>query len=146
MLMKKKQLLMATLVIALGAAVAVNWYYTENPIDTAQDTTDYAEVSGNLGDAISVDAQDEEGAEVQSVMADVNFFTEERLKRDEAYDEILDGIEEIAGKENLSEQDAQKVTQLLDKYARNIKIQNDTESLISAKTGSDCIVVINDEV
>ncbi len=146
MLMKKKQLLMATLVIALGAAVAVNWYYTKNPIDTTEPTANY-EVSGNLGDSLSVDSSSVEGqqAEAQSVMADVNFFTQERLKRDEVYDEIIDGIEEMAEKENITAEQSDKITQLLDKYARNMKLQSDAESLITAKTGSDCIVVINEE-
>ncbi|MBE6784814.1 MAG: SpoIIIAH-like family protein [Ruminococcaceae bacterium] len=146
MLMKKKQLLMATLVIALGAAVAVNWYYTKNPIDITEPTGNY-EVSGNLGDALSVDSSSVEGEEVeaQSVMADPDFFTNERLKRDEAYDEIIDGIEEMAEKESLTAEQAEKITSLLDRYARNMKIQSDAESLISAKTGSDCIVVINEE-
>lgn len=146
MLMKKKQLLMATLVIALGAAVAVNWYYTKNPIDTTEPTTGY-EVSGNLGDSLSVDSSSVEGQEIeaQSVMAKADFFTKERLKRDETYDEIIDGIEEMGEKENLTAEQTDKITQLLDKYARNMKIQSDAESLITAKTGSDCIVVINEQ-
>ena len=147
MLMKKKQLLMATLVIALGAAVAVNWYYTENPIDTTGQTTTYTEISGNLGDTLSVDsdAVDSEYNEVQSVMASGNFFTSERLKRDEVYDEITEEIEELAEKESLTTEQSTQLLQLLDKYARNMKLQSDAESLISAKTGSDCIVVINGE-
>lgn len=146
MLMKKKQLLMATLVIALGAAVAVNWYYTKNPVDTAEPTTGY-EVSGNLGDSLSVDSPSVEGEqpEAQSVMADPDFFTKERLKRDEVYDEIIDGIEELAASENLTPEQAEKINQLLDKYARNMKLQSDAESLVSAKTGGDCIVVINED-
>lgn len=145
MIMKKKQLLMATLVIALGAAVAVNWYYTENPIDTSE-PTEYSEISGNLGDSISVDVQAEtDNTQVQSVMANGSFFASERLKRDETYDGIIDDIEELADKENLTSEQSDKITQLLDKYSRNIKAQSDTESLITAKTGSDCIVVINDE-
>ncbi len=145
MVMKKKQLLMATLVIALGAAVAVNWYYTENPINITEPTSS-SEISGNLGDSISVDTQAEnENPEVQSVMANGSFFANERLKRDEVYDGIIDDIEELAEKENLTAEQSEKITQLLDKYARNMKVQSDTESLITAKTGSDCIVVINDE-
>ncbi len=146
MLMKKKQLLMATLVIALGAAVAVNWYYTQNPIDTTEPTSGY-EVSGNLGDSLSVDGASVEGENVQaqSVMANADFFTNERLKRDEVYDEIIEGIEEMAEKEEITAELSEKITQLLDKYSRNMKIQSDAESLITAKTGSDCIVVINEE-
>ena len=146
MLMKKKQLLMATLVIALGAAVAVNWYYTKNPIDISETTT-LSEVGGNLGDSLSVgsSAVEDEEVQVQSVMADGSFFTRERLKREEIYDEIIDNIEEMAQAESFTAEQADKITQLLDKYSRNMKLQSDTESLISAKTGSDCIVVMNEE-
>lgn len=149
MLMKKKQILMATLVIALGAAVAVNWYYTENPIDiTGETTVSEQQVSGNLGDSISVDStavDNIEDEEVKSVMAQGNYFTNERLKRDETYDEIIESIENIAEKESLSQEDKKNITSLLDKYSRNMKVQSDTESLISAKTGGDCVVVINDD-
>lgn len=147
MLMKKKQLLTATLVIALGAAVAVNWYYTKNPIDTTEEPTSYGEVSGSLGESLAVDGTvtDAENEEVQSVMADGSFFTKERLKRDETYDEIIDSIEEMAEKENLTAEESAKITQLLENYSRSMKSQSDAESLISAKTGSDCIVVINGE-
>lgn len=147
MIMKKKQILTATLIIALGAAVAVNWYYTENPVDTTGQTTTVA-ISGNLGESISVNSaavDSEESTEVQSVMAKGNFFSAERLKREETYDEIIDSIEDMAEKENLSEEQSKEITSLLDKYSRNMKTQSDAESLISAKTGSDCIVVINGE-
>ncbi len=148
MLMKKKQLLSATLVIALGAAVAVNWYYTENPIDTTAENTTTQAVSGNLGDSLSVGSSSVNGettVEAQSVMAKGDFFASERLKREETYDEIIDSIEEMAEDENLSSEQADKMEALIDRYSKNMKTQSDTESLISAKTGSDCIVVINDE-
>ena len=142
--MKKKQLLMATLIIALGAAVAVNWYYTENPIEISP-SAEQSQVTGNLGDSVSVDGNAESEQQVQSVMADANYFTSQRLKRDEAYDEILDGIEELAEKEQQSAEQSDKILQLLDRYSRNMKVQSDAESLITAKTGSDCFVVINEE-
>lgn len=149
MLMKKKQLLMATLVIALGAAVAVNWYYTENPLEASSETTSVSEqVSGTLGESLSVgsSAVNEDVSEaVQSVMANADFFTKERLKREEVYDEIIDAIEDMAENENNSQQQEDKITALLANYSKCMKTQSDTESLISAKTGSDCIVVINGE-
>ena len=147
MLMKKKQLLSATLIIALGAAVAVNWYYTENPIDTTSQSTTQ-QVSGNLGDSVSVNGssvKEQTTAEAQSVMAKGDFFALERLKREETYDGIIDSIEEIAEGDSLTAEQSDKIEALLDRYSKNMKTQSDTESLISAKTGSDCIVVINDE-
>ncbi|MBE6773163.1 MAG: SpoIIIAH-like family protein [Ruminococcaceae bacterium] len=148
MIMKKKQLLSATLVIALGAAVAVNWYYTKNPIDTTQDTTGQ-EVSGNLGDSLSVGSsaiENETTEAAQSVMAKKDFFATERLKRDESYDEMIDSVEEVLESDKLSQEKQDEISDKLDVYMRNIKAQSDTESLISAKTGGDCIVVINGEI
>ncbi len=149
MIMKKKQLLVATLVIALGGAVAVNWYYTKNPLEASSETTSATEqVSGTLGETLSVGSSavnEEETQAAQSVMANADFFTQERLKRDEVYDEIIESIEDMAEKESLSQQEEEKITALLSNYSKNMKTQSDTESLITAKTGSDCIVVINGE-
>lgn len=158
--MKKKQLLTATLVIALSAAVAVNWYYTKNP--TKDDTvTEVSEtVSGALGDSLSVGAtaknesavettsalsEAKENEEAVSTVATNNFFTSERLKRDETYDEIIENLEEMAENENLTEEQSKRIADLCEKYARSMKTQSDTESLISAKTGGLCMVIINDE-
>ena len=40
-LIKRRQLILATLVVALGAAVFVNWYYTGNndKVTTPEETT-----------------------------------------------------------------------------------------------------------
>lgn len=149
MLMKKKQILSATLIIALGAAVAVNWYYTENPIDTTSQSTTSQSVSGNLGDSLSVGSSsvdNETTAEAQSVMANNDFFAAKRLERDKTYDELIDSVEDIVENENLSSDQVSEMESTIEKYMKNMKTQNDTESLISAKTGSDCIVVINGEV
>ncbi len=145
--MKKKQLLSATLVIALGAAVAVNWYYTKNPIDTSGQTTTQS-VSGNLGESLSVGGTSVDGEtteEAQSVMAKSDFFATERLKREEAYDELIESVEDALESGSLSAEKQNEISDTLDKYMRNMKAQSDTESLISAKTGGKCIVVINDE-
>lgn len=55
MIIKKRQLLLATLIIALGAAVFINWYYTKPTAKSAgtkpEQTTQQAEQGANLGDA-----------------------------------------------------------------------------------------------
>lgn len=149
MIMRKKQLLSATLVIALGAAVAVNWYYTKNPVGVTEQTTTEQSVSGSLGESLSVGNSSVEGEtteQAQSVMAKGSFFAAERLKRDETYDELIEDVEDALESDSLSAEKQDEISDMLDKYMRNMKAQSDTESLISAKTGGDCLVVINDEV
>ena len=51
LLIKRRQLVMATLVVALGAAVFVNWYFTNssrNVAGTNETTNEYVQ---NLGEA-----------------------------------------------------------------------------------------------
>ena len=54
MVFKSKQILTATLIVALGAALAVNWYYRNTPELSEKSTTVAEEVSGNLGDSLYV--------------------------------------------------------------------------------------------
>ena len=58
---------------------------------------------------------------------------------------VYTDYKEMAEKESLSQQEEEKIAALLSNYSKNMKTQSDTESLITAKTGSDCIVVINGE-
>lgn len=148
MIVKKRQLLTATLVIALGAAVAVNWYYTNPDTSLQNNETTYTElVSGNLGDSMLVagTVQNEETTADTAVNASSDeYFAEAKISRENANDKIEDSIEEILEKDSLTEDDKSKIEKLLTEYQSTLKSQNDAENLIKAKTGSECLVIIND--
>ncbi len=155
MLVKKKQILTATLIIALAAAVGVNWYYsTPNKASSDESTVYEQQVSRNLGDSLLVagkvqtqegettNAQDGETTAAES--GDENYFAEARLKRTKAHDEIVNEIEGILKNESLTQEDKNKILVMLSQYQNNTKAEADIESLIAAKTGGDCVVIIND--
>ena len=94
MVLKKRQLVTSALVLALGAAVFVNWYYTkphaqitpaQAQLDTAQ--TDVTEAAENLGDA-------------RFVMSDASqkndVFAAARLKREKTYSEAKETLQKTA--------------------------------------------------
>ena len=59
MVIKKRQIVTATLVLALGSAVFINWYYTRPESELANAGTSIEAVeesAGNLGDAQYVNA------------------------------------------------------------------------------------------
>ena len=147
LLIKKKQILTATLVIALVAATGVNWYYSQYMTTGSINETTTQNVSGNLGDSLLVAGTTAPSSENASeVSADSeNYFAEAKMKRNEAEDEAVDAIEDILENPNLDTQQKQKISSLLSDYTRNLKAQTDTENLIKAKTGSDCLVVINED-
>ncbi len=141
MVIKSKQILTATLVVALTAAVAVNWYMKG---ETPSDTTTQA-VSGNLGDSLYV-AGTTAASETLTDTTQENpeeYFAEAKLKRTQSDDEIIDSIEDLLGEEDITEELQSKITVMLSDYQREIKTQTDTENLIKAKTNSECLVVIN---
>ena len=145
--LKKKQFIAATLIIALGAAVTVNWFYNSKNVENDGSTL-YSEFSesGNLGDSILVAGtveNVENKTEVQIKNENNTYFSQAKLKRSESNDEILDLIDELTEKDVLSSADISKLTTSFEEYKTAIKCQTDTENLIYAKTGSECVVIIN---
>ena len=116
----KRQIVLATLVVALGAAVFVNWYYTKPDAEKANTgvtvTEEVTQAAGNLGDALLVNSSSvssqsntkETKAQQAQAQVEDEYFAQARLNRSTAHD----------------------------------KLEADTENLINAKIGSPCVVVI----
>ena len=149
LLIKKKQILTATLVIALVAATGVNWYYSQYMTTGTINETTTQNISGNLGESLLVAGTTSTSIETET-STDVSvdsgkYFTESKLKRDEAEDEVIDAIEDILENPNLDSQQKQKISALLSDYTTKLKTQTDAENIIRAKTGSECLVIINED-
>ena len=144
--LKKKQFIAATMIIALGTAVTVNWFFNNNSLDESEidGTSSYTE-GGNLGDSVLVAGTVEFAEEKSSPEEnDYNaYFVQAKLKRSESNDEILDLIDELTEKESLSALDIAKLSNSFEEYKTTVKCQTDAENLIHAKTGNECVVIIN---
>lgn len=150
MIFKSKQFLTATLIIALGAAVAVNWYYTNTPKLSGDDEITTQAVSGNLGDSLYVggttaasDAKNTTKKDIADKGED-EYFAQAKLKRKQAHDEIIDNIEDIVESDDIDSNTKNTISILLSDFKDDIKAETDTENLISAKTGGECLVIINE--
>lgn len=154
MSVKKKQILSATLVVALVAAVAVNWYYSK-PGTTTQLSSTSSVADENLGDTVlvagSVQQTTPETTELQEGTTAANddssekFFASAKLKRTNTHDEFKDSIEDMIEKADSSESTKNKLNSSLEAYESNLKAETDVENLITAKTGGQCLVIINDK-
>lgn len=152
MSVKKKQILSATLVVALVAAVAVNWYYSK-PGTAADVSSASSEVVENLGDSVlvagSVQTTLPETTAAQDETTAVNsdfgeqFFASAKLKRTNTHDEMKDSIEDMLEKADANESAKSKLNAAIESYENNLKAETDTENLITGKTGGQCLVVIN---
>ncbi|MBR6567393.1 MAG: SpoIIIAH-like family protein [Clostridia bacterium] len=164
MLIKKRQVLTLTLIVALFAAIGVNWYFTKPQSNITETTSAEEAVTGNLGDTLFVagttvpdsDEKTDENetdlsadneainAEKQSAEAE-EYFSEAKLKRTKAYDEAVENIEKLLEKDKLGAAEKSAITAMVSDYQKDMKVQTDAENLISAKTGKQCIVIINED-
>lgn len=137
MVIKKRQLVMVTLIIALGSAVFINWYYTNPHSDiAANDTaevTDYTDSAESLGEALYVNKSEDSVQE---------YFSEAELMRSEAHDEAAEILNGIIS-ENSSEDAVNDARKQLSELSSLIKTEADVQALITAKTGSRCVVTLN---
>lgn len=135
-LIKRRQLILATLVVVLGAAVFVNWYYTGNKttLPSAEETTESEHVQ-NLGEAKYVNASGETA----------DYFSEVKLNRQKSRDEALDKLNESLKNVKSSSEEAKEITKSIEELTAQIKLESDIEALISAKLASECVAVINEK-
>ena len=162
MLLKKRQVLTATLIIALCAAITVNWYFTKPEGDLGETTGAEEAVTGNLGDTLFVagttapnsaeEKNDDDVSTTTDIKDEINdksdyseeYFSSAKLKRTQSGDKIIDNIHKILDKDNLDNSEKNKISVILSDYQNDIKTETDAENLINAKTGKECLVVIND--
>lgn len=138
--LKKNQIVLGGLVIFLGVAVLVNWYYTspENEAkyaDSASDT-DLSNVdSVNLGDAVYVN-----GSEISD-----EYFAGAKLSRDESYDEAVATLQQIIDSSEADEQSVQTASDSINEISKRRIAQTNIENLVTAKTGGQCVAVLSDD-
>ena len=143
---KKRQIRAASLVAALALAVAVNWYYTRSAPKAGG--TGQAEVQGRLGDSLLVAGtvqQDETGEAVQTAGRAKQYFSDAKLQQAQARDSVRDEIRALVESEALDESGKEKLMKLLTALDSRQKRQNDCETLLKAKLGGECVVVLGDE-
>ena len=135
MIIKKKQLISLALVLTLGAAVFVNWYFSrpgvKSVIDTSK-TTVNRQVE-NLGDAQYVSATNVSS----ETLADF------KVKREAAHDEAKETLNAIVKDAKSDSEAAEEAAESLAELSKDIKSEADLENLITAKISSDCVVIID---
>ncbi len=132
----KKQILFLGLVVALGAAMYVNWYYTK-PASERNNALVKEEVTEqeNLGEAQYVSAEGKK-----------SFFDEAALKRSKAHAAAQELSEKVISNKDADEESKKEARENLNKLTENMQKESDIESLIDAKIGAKSLVLIDDTV
>ena len=136
MIVKKKQLLTATLVLALGAAVFVNRYFLKpHPtVETADTDVTATQAAENLGDAMYV-ASDASGVE--------DPFAEARLKREKAHSSAAETLQQVIADPAATQTAVAQASEELASLTERMTLEADIETLVQAKTGMDSLVILS---
>ena len=139
-IVKKRQLILATLIAALGVAVFVNWYYNKPAVQDSSILSETTQISKTLSESSSEIGE----AQLVNSASISQYFTNARVNRTKAHDESLEALNEIIKDSSSSPEAVVSAEKALEEISSTIKLENDLENLITAKTGSECVVVIND--
>ena len=147
-----QKMTLLTLVVALGAAVYLNWEYAKST-DLALDSveTNAPVTAGVVTDALAVDgdagAGDKNYGEAQLVSVGEptgeEFFEQARLDRTRSRDEALDTLQKSLKSAKLTDEEKESLTAQLTAAIDHITAESDIESLVKAKGFVDCVVFID---
>ena len=117
---QKRYVISAAILLALGAAVYVNWQFNSTAASTPKE----------LG-AVSKEQR--------------NYFATERTKRQATQDKVIDEAKEIFDLENADEGEVSEAQKKVEQILKNFTIQDSIESIIKAKGFSECMCYISDD-
>lgn len=134
---KKKQWVLAALVVALGLAVYLNFYLVDSPALSAGTDAAEEKEDSNLGDATFV------GTGVSDPEEEPTQLEKARQNRMTAREEALSIIQEVLDSAQASAEDKAQATQKATAIAENVLQESNIENLILAKGFSDSVVYID---
>lgn len=133
MIIKKNQIISATLFVALCSAVFVNWYYSK---PASRETT-------NLGEAAYVSATTVASEKNEKKNTASEYFANCDIRRNSAHDKALETIKSVITNKDSSKEAVSNATEELKQLSAVIKQEADLENIVKSKLDTECIVVLN---
>ncbi len=146
----KRQVVLAALVLALGAAVCLNWQFSDNNDLLA---TNVVESTKELGEAKYVNtlttssSQDKQETQKESDVQTISekaseYFAKAAANRQKARNEASDMIKEILNDVKSSDEVKAEATKKASEIAQIIQQESNIENLVKSKGFTECIAFI----
>ncbi len=131
----KKQILVFTLLGALGLSVFVNWYYT-----VPKENTSMPEITEkhNLGEAQYVNSGSVSYSEKE-------YFGVANINRTKAHDLAKENLNSIINDSKSSDEAVALAQEKLLRLSDQIKLEVDIENIIKSQIKTDCLVTLSDD-
>lgn len=157
----KRQLVIAALVVALGAAVYLNWQFsgvqpvtvTDTESETAKQLGQTTYVNTEISNSSDISETTSENSSVEvntSAISSLSkeqqeYFANERIKRSQSQEKAIESLSDIIESASSSETAKQEAVKSAENLALAIKAETDIESEIKTKGFEDCLVSINND-
>lgn len=144
----KKQLMMVALVAALGVAVYLNYYFTNEPSLSAGADAPSSSEDGTLGDAYFVNGTVSDVPKEETLVdgtAAESYFDKARASRTAAREEALRLLQETLGRADASAEEKKQAQDQASAVAARVLQESNIENMILAKGFADCVVFIDGE-
>lgn len=127
MVINRRHIILATLVVALAAAIFIDYKLSGSP-------TGAAKAGSTLGQTVSVSAQ----------ASATDYFAQQRLQRTKTQDMATSVLKQISSSSAATATQKTSAVNEAALLAKNLNTEFTVESLIEAKGFTDCICLIND--
>ena len=142
----KKQVLLATLIVALGVAVYLNYYFSSQqpPTTDVNGRPTSSTSSRNMGEAQFVGNSSVVSSPESTVDAN-DYFVQARLSRESAREEALDIVKDMMNDVKATDEVKKQAAEKAAAIAQAVEQESKIESLIKSKGFADCVVYIEGE-
>lgn len=134
-LIGKKQIMLAALVVMLGLAVFVNWYYTNNGTELFPE---------GAADAGNTSQNDNGAAMFTSAEEEDEYFASVKLQRTASQSAAIEELQAVLASSEGAVEDIQSVSDQIAALTAAAKAEGDIESLVTAQLGGNCVAVVGD--
>lgn len=154
MILKKKEVIAASLVVLIGLAGYLNWSYQDTV--RVKDNESYVETGKMLGESEMVssnneaeddeedDDEKEDASDAAQTMENTAYFDDAKMNRESARAAAMEALKEASKDESVDETTRQLAGERLIECAENIELEGNVENVAAAKGFSDVCVYIND--
>ena len=159
----KRQLILASLVLALGAAVYLNWQFAGTGVQVEESSAEtssalgaaqlvnnnYVEtvsdgVESTAGEVSEPDAEATQGEASEAAAPAAEKLSDARMMRQTARDEAVEMLEDILNDAEAGSAVKEAAVSEASAIAQNNLKETNIESLVAAKGFSECVAYIND--
>ena len=143
---RKRQIILASLIAALGTAIYLNWQFAGNKDFEVSNMLQSTEELGEARYVNSNDFSDKDSSSSSVSDKTKKYFAEAQISRQKAHEYTEEKLKNLLSMPNVNPETKEKINKNIDLIAKTATEESNIENLIKSKGFSECLVFIeNDE-